>query len=180
MTRMWCHVAGVLALLCSKSRFTGSVIMVFLTLSRWIRNRGPDRYWKVQELLKSARHFRGRKNRCYSLAVRAVRRAFVYASKARKAKRHSMRQLWIQRIAAASREQHMKYPALIHNLLKCSVQLNRRALCDLCISEPRSFKALAALACARRTEGLRAALGDGSLPPGVFSRITQPITAQHG
>ncbi|XP_016115068.1 large ribosomal subunit protein bL20m [Sinocyclocheilus grahami] len=65
-----------------------------------------------------SQHFRGRKNRCYSLAVRAVRRAFVYASKARKVKRHSMRQLWIQRIAAASREQHMKYPALIHNLLK--------------------------------------------------------------
>ncbi|KAK2906464.1 hypothetical protein QQF64_019653 [Cirrhinus molitorella] len=147
--------------------------MVFLTLSCWIRNRGPDRYWKVQELLKNARHFRGRKNRCYSLAVRAVRRAFVYASKARKAKRRSMRQLWIQRIAAATREHHMKYPALIHNLLKCSVQLNRRVLCDLSVTEPRSFQALSALAQTRRTEGLRAALGDGSEPPGVFSRITQ-------
>ncbi|XP_059399823.1 39S ribosomal protein L20, mitochondrial [Carassius carassius] len=147
--------------------------MVFLTLSCWTRNRGPDRYWRVQELLKSARHFRGRKNRCYSLAVRAVRRAFIYASKARKAKRRSMRQLWIQRLAAASREQHMKYPALIHNLLKCSVELNRRVLCDLSITEPRSFQALTALAQARRTEGLRAALGEGAEPPGVFSRITQ-------
>ncbi|XP_043079673.1 39S ribosomal protein L20, mitochondrial [Puntigrus tetrazona] len=154
--------------------------MVFLTLSRWIRNRGPDRFWKVQELLKSARHFRGRKNRCYSLAVRAVRRAFVYATKARKAKRRSMRQLWIQRLAAACREQHMNYPVLTHNLIKSSVQLNRRVLSDLCISEPGSFRALAALARSRRVEGLRAALGDGSQPPGVFSRITQPITAQHG
>ncbi|XP_067253297.1 39S ribosomal protein L20, mitochondrial isoform X1 [Chanodichthys erythropterus] len=108
--------------------------MVFLTLSCWIRNRGPDRYWKVQELLKNARHFRGRKNRCYSLAVRAVRRAFIYASKARKAKRRNMRQLWISRIAAASREHHMKYPALVHNLLKrpaeqaCAVRpVNHRA-----------------------------------------------------
>ncbi|XP_057181979.1 39S ribosomal protein L20, mitochondrial [Triplophysa rosa] len=147
--------------------------MVFLTLSCWTRSRGPDRYWKVQELLKNARHFRGRKNRCYSLAVRAVRRAFVYASKARKAKRRNMRTLWISRIAAATREHGMKYPALVHNLLKCSVQLNRRVLCDLSITEPRSFHALTALARARQQEGLRAALGDGTEPPGVFSRITQ-------
>uniref|UniRef100_A0A674MU50 Mitochondrial ribosomal protein L20 n=1 Tax=Takifugu rubripes TaxID=31033 RepID=A0A674MU50_TAKRU len=90
--------------------------MVFLTVSSWIRNRGPDRYWKVQELLKHARHFRGRKNRCYSLAVRAVRRAFVYATKSRVLKKRNMRTLWISRIAAASREHGMKYPVLVHNL----------------------------------------------------------------
>nr|XP_055073338.1 39S ribosomal protein L20, mitochondrial [Misgurnus anguillicaudatus] len=147
--------------------------MVFLTLSCWIRNRGPDRYWKVQELLKNARHFRGRKNRCYSLAVRAVRRAFVYATKARKTKRRNMRTLWISRIAAATREHGMKYPALVHNLLKCSVQLNRRVLCDMSITEPRTFQALTTLARARQQEGFRAALGDGKEPPGVFSRVTQ-------
>lgn len=113
-------------------------------------------------------HFRGRKNRCYSLAVRAVRRAFVYASKARKAKRRSMRQvggvscdltpvshsdwalmcvcvrvcapqLWIQRVAAASREQHMKYPALIHNLLKVSVTTVRWFPARVCVCADRVF-----------------------------------------
>ncbi|KAG9260714.1 39S ribosomal protein L20, mitochondrial [Astyanax mexicanus] len=147
--------------------------MVFLTLPCWIRSRGPDRYWKVQELLKNARHFRGRKNRCYKLAVRTVCRAFVYATKARKVKRRSMRTLWISRIAAASREHGLKYPALIHNLVKSSVQLNRRILSDLAITEPRTFQALATLARARQQEGLRAALGDGTEPTGVFSRITQ-------
>ncbi|KAG7477583.1 39S ribosomal protein L20, mitochondrial [Megalops cyprinoides] len=147
--------------------------MVFLTLSCWIRSRGADRYWRVQEVLKNARHFRGRKNRCFSLAVRAVRRAFVYATKGRKAKRRDMRQLWISRIAAASREHGLKYPALIHNLVKSDVQVNRRILSDLAITEPRSFLALATLAKARRDEGLRAALGDGKEPPGVFSRIVQ-------
>ncbi|XP_028854970.1 large ribosomal subunit protein bL20m [Denticeps clupeoides] len=145
--------------------------MVFLTLSCWIRNRGPDRYWKVQECLKNARHFRGRKNRCYRLAVRAVRRAFVYATKARKAKRRNMRTLWISRIAAATREHGMKYPALIHNLTKTSVQLNRKTLSDLAITEPRSFLALAKLARARQQEGFAAALGDGKEPTGVFSRV---------
>uniref|UniRef100_A0A3Q2XIT7 Mitochondrial ribosomal protein L20 n=1 Tax=Hippocampus comes TaxID=109280 RepID=A0A3Q2XIT7_HIPCM len=135
--------------------------MVFLTLSRWIRSRGPDRYWKVQELLKHARHFRGRKNRCYSLAVRAVRRAFVYATKGRKLKKRNMRTLWITRIAAASREHGMKYPVLMSNLTK--------NICES--SEPRSFLALAKLARARQQEGFCAALGDGKEPPGVFSRV---------
>ncbi|XP_024126131.1 39S ribosomal protein L20, mitochondrial [Oryzias melastigma] len=145
--------------------------MVFLTLPLWIRNRGPDRFWKVQDLLKHARHFRGRKNRCYSLAVRAVRRAFVYATKSRKLKKRNMRTLWISRIAAATREHGMKYPALIHNLTKSSVQLNRRVISDLAITEPRTFQSLAKIAKARQQEGFRAALGDGKEPPGVLSRI---------
>ncbi|RVE73154.1 hypothetical protein OJAV_G00048320 [Oryzias javanicus] len=145
--------------------------MVFLTLPLWIRNRGPDRFWKVQDLLKHARHFRGRKNRCYSLAVRAVRRAFVYATKSRKLKKRNMRTLWITRIAAATREHSMKYPALIHNLTKSSIQLNRRVISDLAITEPRTFQSLAKIARARQQEGFRAALGDGREPPGVLSRV---------
>ncbi|XP_007541714.1 large ribosomal subunit protein bL20m [Poecilia latipinna] len=145
--------------------------MVFLTLSCWIRNRGPDRFWKVQELLKHARHFRGRKNRCYKLAVLAVRRAFVYATKSRKLKKRNMRTLWITRIAAATREHNMKYPILMHNLNKCSVQLNRRVISDIAITEPRTFLSLAKLARARQQEGFRAALGDGKEPSGVLSRV---------
>ncbi|XP_054641747.1 39S ribosomal protein L20, mitochondrial [Dunckerocampus dactyliophorus] len=145
--------------------------MVFLTAPLWIRCRGPDRYWKVQELLKHARHFRGRKNRCYSLAVRAVRRAFVYATKGRKLKKRNIRTLWITRIAAASREHGMKYPAFMSNLTKSSVQLNRRVISELAITEPRSFLSLAKLARARQQEGFCVALGDGKEPPGVFSRV---------
>ncbi|XP_062400768.1 39S ribosomal protein L20, mitochondrial [Sardina pilchardus] len=145
--------------------------MVFLTFPCLIRNRGPDRFWKVQELLKNARHFRGRKNRCYSLAVRAVRRAFVYATKGRLLKRRTMRTLWISRIAAATRELGLKYPVLVDNLVKSSVQLNRKVLSDLAINEPRTFQSLAKLAQARQQEGFRAALGSGSEPPGILSRV---------
>ncbi|XP_017271506.1 39S ribosomal protein L20, mitochondrial [Kryptolebias marmoratus] len=145
--------------------------MVFLTLSCWIRNRGPDRYWKVQELLKHARHFRGRKNRCYKLAVKAVTRAFVYATKARRFKKRNMRTLWISRIAAATQEHGMTYPTLIHHLTKCSVQLNRHIISDLAIMEPRTFHSLTKIARARQREGFSAALGDGKEPPGVFSRV---------
>ncbi|KAM8927037.1 large ribosomal subunit protein bL20m [Pelodytes ibericus] len=145
--------------------------MVFLSLSRWVRSRGPDRYWKVQDIVKHARHFRGRKNRCYSLAVLAVRRAFVYSTKARRAKKSIMRTLWISRIAAATREHGLKYPALICNLVKCQVALNRKVLSELAIYEPKTFKSLSALAKRRREEGFIAALGDGKEPEGVFSRL---------
>lgn len=108
-------------------------------------------------------------------------------------------QLWISRIAAATREHGMKYPALIHNLTKVvlslfqryvgpcglsagsslcffspiqsSVQLNRRVISDLAITEPRTFQSLAKIAKARQQEGFRAALGDGKEPPGVLSRV---------
>ncbi|KAJ4920871.1 hypothetical protein JOQ06_027695 [Pogonophryne albipinna] len=134
--------------------------MVFLSLSCWIRSRGPDRYWKVQDIVKNAK-----------LAVKAVRRAFVYATKGRRLKKRYMRTLWISRIAAASREHGMKYPVLMHNLTKSSVQLNRHVISDLAITEPRSFLSLAKVARARQQEGFRAALGDGKEPVGVFSRV---------
>ncbi|MEE6483969.1 hypothetical protein FKM82_013707 [Ascaphus truei] len=145
--------------------------MVFLSLSRWVRSRGPDRYWRVQDVLKHARHFRGRRNRCFSLAVRSVRRAFVSSTKARQAKKGFLRTLWISRIAGATREHGMKYPMLICNLVKCQVALNRKVISDLAIHEPKTFKSLAALAKRRREEGFVSALGDGKEPEGIFSRV---------
>ncbi|KAJ3602892.1 hypothetical protein NHX12_030637, partial [Muraenolepis orangiensis] len=52
-----------------------------------------------------------------------------------------------------------------------SVQVNRRVLSELAITEPRTFLALAKVAQTRREEGFRAALGDGKEPEGVFSRV---------
>ncbi|KAF7239315.1 Cyclin-L1 [Varanus komodoensis] len=92
--------------------------MVFLSPRLWIRSRLRDRFWRKQEVLQHARHFRGRKNRCYSLAVRAVRRAFVYATIARRLKKREMRLLWQDRIEAASLEHGVKYRIFISNLAK--------------------------------------------------------------
>ncbi|NXT74857.1 RM20 protein, partial [Zapornia atra] len=147
--------------------------MVLLSAQRWVRSRLTDRFWRVQEVLKYARHFRGRKNRCYKLAVRNVRRAFVKATKARREKKRSLRALWITRIEAASLEHGLKYSPFISNLHKSQVELNRKMIADLAIYEPKTFKSLAALAQRRRQEGILAALGDGKEPEGIFSRIVQ-------
>ncbi|XP_030921455.1 39S ribosomal protein L20, mitochondrial [Geospiza fortis] len=124
-------------------------------------------------LFSCCKHFRGRKNRCYKLAVRSVRRAFVKSTKARREKKRFLRALWITRIEAASLEHGLKYPAFISNLAKSQVELNRKVLADLAIYEPKTFKSLAALAQRRRQEGFLAALGDGKEPEGIFSRIVR-------
>ncbi|XP_040843699.1 39S ribosomal protein L20, mitochondrial [Ochotona curzoniae] len=142
--------------------------MVFLTARLWLRNRVTDRFWRVQEVLQHARHFRGRKNRCYRLAVRAVTRALARSTLGRRLKKRTLRALWISRIGAASQEHGLRYPSLVSNLVKCRVELNRKALAALAVHEPKTFKALAALARRRREEGLAAAL-DGAAP-GVFTR----------
>ncbi|XP_063001216.1 large ribosomal subunit protein bL20m [Elgaria multicarinata webbii] len=149
--------------------------MVFLTSRLWIRARLTDRFFRKQEVLQHARHFRGRKNRCYSLAVRAVRRAFVYATKARFLKKRDMRTLWATRIEAASLEHGVKYHVFLSGLSKCQVELNRKVLADLAIYEPKTFKSLAALAKRRGQEGLLAAQGDGREPEGIFSRFTKYV-----
>ncbi|XP_054857645.1 39S ribosomal protein L20, mitochondrial [Eublepharis macularius] len=145
--------------------------MVFLSPSLWIRSRLTDRFWRKQEVLQYARHFRGRKNRCYSLAVRVVRRAFVYATNARSLRKRDMRTLWITRITAGALEHHVKYHNFIGNLYKCRVELNRKVLADLAIYEPKTFKSLAALTKRRGEEGLLAAREGGKEPEGIFSRI---------
>uniref|UniRef100_A0A8C7TCX4 Uncharacterized protein n=1 Tax=Oncorhynchus mykiss TaxID=8022 RepID=A0A8C7TCX4_ONCMY len=117
----------------------------FFTLSCCIRNR------------LSVMHG-GRKNRCYRLAVQ---RAFVYSTK-----------LWISHIAAASRENGMKYPTFMHNLVNVStVDVGRFVLSDLAITEPKSFLSLAKLVRVRQQEGFVAALGNVKEPPGVVSLI---------
>ncbi|NXC46660.1 RM20 protein, partial [Penelope pileata] len=142
-----------------------------LSAPRWLRSRLTDRFWRVQEVLKYARHFRGRKSRCYKLAVGNVRRAFVKSTKARRQKKRFLRALWITRIEAASLEHGLKYSTFISNLFKTQVELNRKVMADLAIYEPKTFKSLAALAQRRRQEGMLAALGDGKEPEGIFSRI---------
>uniref|UniRef100_A0A4W5RT26 Mitochondrial ribosomal protein L20 n=1 Tax=Hucho hucho TaxID=62062 RepID=A0A4W5RT26_9TELE len=72
--------------------------------------------------------------------------------------------LWISRIAAASQEHGM-------NTEGQNVEVNRRVLSDLAITEPKSFLSLAKLVRARQQEGFGAALGDGKEPPGVVSHI---------
>nr|XP_058155460.1 large ribosomal subunit protein bL20m-like [Dasypus novemcinctus] len=149
-------------------RCRGAAARFLLTTQPWLRKRPTDRSWRVQEVLKRARHFRGRKNRRYKSAVRAAVRAFVKCAKARALKKRSKRTLWINRGTAASQEHGRKYSGLVS---KCQVELNRKVLADLAIYERKTSKSLAAFAKRRREEGSAAALGKGKESESIFSRV---------
>ncbi|XP_054324246.1 LOW QUALITY PROTEIN: large ribosomal subunit protein bL20m-like [Pongo pygmaeus] len=140
-----------------------------------LRNRVTYRYWRIQEVLKHAKHFRGGtgcgRNCCYRLAVRAGTLAFVKCTKTGNLKKRIMKTLWINRITAATQEHGPKYLAFTGNLIKCQVERHKKVLADLAVYEPKTFTSLAALANRRRQEEFAAALGDRKAA--FFSRMVQ-------
>ena len=89
--------------------------------------------------------FGGRKNR-YREAVRSLRKSWQYSYVGRKLRKRDMRALWIQRINAACREHGTSYSRFMFGLKQANVDLDRKALADLAVSEPDTFKKLAELA----------------------------------
>ncbi|CAK1604286.1 unnamed protein product [Parnassius mnemosyne] len=120
--------------------------MVFLTISNLIRVRGPDEFWRKRRIFRLAAHFVGRRRNCYSVAVRNVHRALVYATKARKLKKQDMKDLWNTRISAACEQHNITAFTLKEGLDRSNIMLDRKSLSDLASWEPRTFECLAAIA----------------------------------
>ncbi|XP_046989627.1 39S ribosomal protein L20, mitochondrial [Schistocerca americana] len=145
--------------------------MVFLNTILLARNRGPDEFWRKRRIFKLAAHFRGRRRNCYSVAVRYVHRALVYATKGRRLKKADAAQLWEQRVTAACEELGFRYPLLREALARMNILLNRKTLADLAVWEPRTFKSLVNLSWKKASEDGLAGVADlGSPPPGVITR----------
>nr|NP_001298340.1 39S ribosomal protein L20, mitochondrial [Papilio polytes]BAM19206.1 mitochondrial ribosomal protein L20 [Papilio polytes] len=120
--------------------------MVFLTLTNLIRVRGPDEIWRKRKIFRLAAAYVGRRRNCYSVAVRNVHRALVYATKARKLKKDDMKELWNTRITAACEQHNISAFTLKEGLDRSNIMLNRKSLSDLAAWEPRTFECLAAVA----------------------------------
>ncbi|KAH0946811.1 hypothetical protein HN011_003037 [Eciton burchellii] len=123
--------------------------MVFLSSSLLVRSRGPDEFWRKRQIFKLAAHFVGRRRNCYSLAIRGVHRALAFSTIGRQLKKLDMKELREQRIDAATNEHGFNFQTLKETLIRCNIFLNRKVLADLSIWEPRSFKAITDIACAR-------------------------------
>ncbi|XP_036326064.1 39S ribosomal protein L20, mitochondrial [Rhagoletis pomonella] len=119
--------------------------MVSQTLALFVRSRGPDEFWRKRRIFKLAAHFRGRKRNCYSIAVRNVHRALVYATKGRKLKKLDMAELWSKRVEAGCEQYGITLETFKETLARNNILLNKKALADLAIWEPRSFEALVKL-----------------------------------
>jgi large subunit ribosomal protein L20 len=99
-----------------------------------------------KKIVKMAKGYRGRANRCFTVALHRVNKAKQYAYRDRKVQKRNARTLWIQRINAGVRLHGMKYNHFINRLHLGNVQLNRKVLADIAVTEPLSFKSVVEVA----------------------------------
>ena len=101
--------------------------------------RGFKARRRHNRILKLAKGYRGGHSRLYRSAVEAVERALCYAYRDRRQRKRALRRLWIVRINAAVRTHGMNYSRFVHGLSKAGIELDRRVLAELAISDPQAF-----------------------------------------
>ncbi|NOY05835.1 MAG: 50S ribosomal protein L20 [Chlorobi bacterium] len=94
---------------------------------------------RKKALLRKAKGFWGRRKNVYKIAVHHVEKGMQYAYRDRRVKKRTFRQLWITRINAAAREHGVTYSRLIDGLNKHNIDINRKILADLAVSNPDAF-----------------------------------------
>ena len=97
---------------------------------------------KRRAILKQAKGYRGAKSKLYRVAREAVMKSGQYAYVGRKLRKRDMRSLWITRINAACHENGVTYSTFINGLKKANINLNRKVLADLAVSDKAAFTKL--------------------------------------
>ncbi len=95
-----------------------------------------------KKILKLAKGYRGAKSKLFRTANQAVMKSLSYAYRDRKAKKREFRQLWIARINAAARMNGMSYSVFMNGLKKNNININRKMLAEIAVSDPEAFKQL--------------------------------------
>ena len=98
---------------------------------------------KRAKVLKEAKGYWGLKNSNYKYAKEQVDRSLVYAYRDRKVRKRTFRSLWIVRINAAARENGLSYNRFMAGVRVAGIELNRKSLADIAISDPKAFAAVA-------------------------------------
>ena len=92
--------------------------------------------------LKLAKSYWGSKSRHFKMAKQAVAKSGVYAYVGRKLKKRDFRSLWITRISAAVKPYGLNYSVFMNGVKKAGIEMNRKALSELAISDPAAFEVL--------------------------------------
>jgi large subunit ribosomal protein L20 len=108
--------------------------------------RGYKARRRRKKVLKLAKGFRGSRSKLFRTAADAVDKALMYAYRDRKAKKRDFRRLWIARINAAARMNGISYSKFMHGLKQANVDLDRKVLAELAISDPEGFAKIAGMA----------------------------------
>ncbi len=108
--------------------------------------RGVATRRRKNRMLRQARGYYGARSRLIKTAREAVEKGWKYAYRDRKQRKRAMRALWIARINAAAREHDLSYSRFMHGLRLAGVEVDRKVLAELAVSDPKAFGALAEMA----------------------------------
>ena len=95
-----------------------------------------------KKVLKLAKGYYGSKHTLYRTANEQVMRSLRYAYRDRKQLKREMRKLWITRINAAARLNDISYSQLMHGLKLANININRKMLSEIAISDPKGFESI--------------------------------------
>jgi len=110
-----------------------------------VKSSGSSRA-RRKKTLEQAKGYYGNKSRSYRSANEQVMHSLRYAYRDRRAKKGEFRRLWIQRINAACRENGTSYSRFIAGLREAGVEIDRKALAELAVSDAAAFAALVSVA----------------------------------
>jgi large subunit ribosomal protein L20 len=119
--------------------------------------RAVNAHKKRRVVLERASGYRGQRSRLYRKAKEQVTHSLVYSYRDRKKRKGDFRQLWIQRINAASRANGMTYNRFIQGLKAAGVEVDRRVLADMAVNDAAAFSALVEVAKGALLEDVNAA-----------------------
>ncbi len=97
-------------------------------------------------VLKLAKGYRGARSKQYRVAKQSVMRALTSSFAGRKQRKRQFRRLWIARINAAARMNGLSYSKFMYGLKLADIELNRKMLSEMAISDPEGFAALVEVA----------------------------------
>ena len=108
--------------------------------------RGFKARKRRKKVLKMAKGFRGGRSKLFRTAADAVDKALMYSYRDRRTRKRDFRKLWIARINAAARLNNLPYSKFMHGLKLAGIELDRKVLAELAISDPAGFAKIANLA----------------------------------
>jgi large subunit ribosomal protein L20 len=111
--------------------------------------RGFKARRRRNKVLKMAKGYRGGRSKLYRTAADAVDKALMYSYRDRRAKKRDFRRLWITRVNAAARMNDLSYSKFMHGLKLSGIELDRKVLADLAVSDPAGFSKIASKAAAK-------------------------------
>ena len=110
------------------------------TLKGSARNRAKNR------LFRKAKGYRGGRNHLLRTVKETVVRADAYAYRDRRTRKREFRKLWIIRINAAVRQRGLRYGEFVHGLKRANIELDRKMLAEMAVSDPEAFDQVVDLA----------------------------------